>query len=99
MFGSSTQVSVETIERLKPSRVGREIGCRPKRIARKREDIVRHSRKRERTVKINCRHAWHNIEATQDTSKTLFDPIDEAALLTEEYRLKFRHLLQKRIGE
>lgn len=45
----------------------------------------------------NCRHAWHSINAHKDNTDKLFNPIDETILMVEQFRLKYRALLQRNV--
>lgn len=44
---------------------------------------------------INCRHAWHNINAETDRTKTLYERVDEIGLQLEIYRLRFKNMLRR----
>lgn len=46
---------------------------------------------------INCRHAWHHVDAETDRTDELFNPIDELALQYEVYKLRLKNLIHRYI--
>lgn len=46
---------------------------------------------------FNCRHAWHNLNAEEDHTSDLYNPIDEMDLQYEIYKLKLKNAIRRYI--